>query len=255
EEEFINVLTRSRFTAYTEFGCCGGASPEYVKKYIMDEKDYLDCSPENPIWVSHHAFNAWSPTSWLRIPENEYYFGGYESVDELLELSLKVQRISYQSVFEEIRKQWPHCSMAINWDFNEPWPCAAGNSLVNWPAEPKPALEGVRAALRPRIASIRTGRNRYLTGECVEGEIWVLNDTAEASKPCKISVYAETGGERILISTVSAGEVAARSNGMSGRFSFKVKADVQRFFKIILDVENSPEMNSEYTFIHKKAEQ
>ncbi len=36
--------------------------------------------------------------------------------------------------------------MAINWYFNEPWPCAANNSLIQYPSLPKPAYNAVRAA-------------------------------------------------------------------------------------------------------------
>ena len=130
----------------------------------MSEENYQDFGGHNSVWVAHHAFDSWGPESWARPSEMDYYFGGYRDMDDYMEKSLKVQAISYQSLFEEMRKQWPHCSMAINWNFNEPWPCAAGNSLVNWPCHPKPAYYAVQAALRPTIASIRTRQNRYLTG-------------------------------------------------------------------------------------------
>ena len=55
--------------------------------------------------------------------------------------------------------------MAVNWDFNEPWPTAAGNSLINWPAHPKPCLAAVGQALRDRMLSLEMGRNRSLTGD------------------------------------------------------------------------------------------
>ena len=51
----------------------------------MDEKDYADCRPENPIWTSHHAFKAWNESCWLGIPDVMFFFGGYESVDDLVE--------------------------------------------------------------------------------------------------------------------------------------------------------------------------
>lgn len=253
-EEFITLLSRSYFTAYTEFGSSGCADPEYIKKYIMSEENYLDFGAHNEIWVAHHAFKAWGTESWARPSEIDYYFGGYESVDDYMHKSLAVQAISYQSLFEEMRKQWPHCSMAINWDFNEPWPCAAGNSLVNWPTVLKPAYFAVQAALRPTIASIRTRKNRYLIGEEMNAEVWVLNDSADEFNPTRVKVYLENKGEKKLIaeSTLPACEPRANKRAELG-FTLPVTEEMDTFFTVSLEVEGKPEMNSTYKFIAKKA--
>ena len=249
--EFITLLTYCRHTAYTEFGCCGGADPEYIKKYITSGDSYENCSPDNPVWVSHHAFKAWSPTSWLRIPETEYYFGGYTDTDDLMRKSLLIQSVCYKAMFEEMRKQAPRCSMALNWDFNEPWPCAAGNSLVNWPAEPKPALESVRQALRPTLASIRAFKNRYLTGETMKAEVWMLNDSQNAVDLEKINVYIDRNGTRELILSLCVDTVEARTNRKFGELRLPISADFPPLFKIALDVPSAPECNSEYIFFHR----
>ena len=252
-EEFITVLSRSYFTAYTEFGSSGCASPDYIKKYIMSEKDYLDFGKHNEMWVAHHAFDAWGPESWARPAEIEYYFGGYTSVDDFMEKSLAVQAISYQSLFEEMRKQWPHCSMAINWDFNEPWPCAAGNSLVNWPCHVKPAYYAVQAALRPTIASIRTGKNRYLHGEEMVGEVWILNDSADDFTPTRVNIYAESNGKKNLIGEVELPACAARENKRAAvGFTLPIDESFGTFFTVSLESEERPEINSTYKFIAKK---
>ena len=49
----------------------------------------------------------------------------------------------YKAIYEEARRQKPYCSMALNWCFNEPWPTAANNSIINWPNIPKPAFYAV----------------------------------------------------------------------------------------------------------------
>lgn len=252
ECEFLTVLTESHNVAYTEFGCCGGASPEYIKKYIMSEQEYLDCSVSSPVWVAHHAFKAWGmDDSWLRKSEVEYYFGSCTDVDNLMNKSLIIQSVCYRSMFEEMRKQWQHCSMAINWDFNEPWPCAAGNSLVNWPAEPKPALESVRQALRPQLASIRTGRNRYFAGETLHGELWMLNDTDEMLEGCEVELELCADGKNYAISTFSTERVEPRSNLKSGNISFTVPDSENGTFKLMLSVTNKPELSSEYTLFSR----
>ena len=250
-DEFITVLIKRNFTAYTEFGSCGGASPEYVKKYITDGESFENCTPENSVWVKHHAFKAWNVTSWLRKSEAEYYFGGYTDTEDLLRKTSMIQTVCYKTLFEEMRKQAPRCSMAINWDYNEPWPCAAGNSLVSWPAEPKPALESVRLALRPTLASIRAFKNRYVTGDTLTAEVWMLNDSANAVPPCEIKVYLETENGRKAISTVSTDSVDPRNNCKFGEFKIEITEDIPSIFKLILEVPGNPEYSSEYTMFKR----
>lgn len=251
-EEFITVLTKSSFTAYTEFGSSGGATPEYIKKYIMSEEDYNAISENHPVWRAHHAFGAWNSNSWLRPNEIEYYFGSYENTDDLMEKSLFVQSISYKALFEEMRKQWPHCSMAINWDFNEPWPCAAGNSLVNWPCEPKPAYYAVKDALRPTLVSIRTGKNRFTPGETLNAEVFLLNDSPNVYVDLEITAYLSMDGSDKKLATFSLSECTARSNVKVGDFSINIDHDIDTIFTIKLEVKNHPELNSIYQLINKK---
>ena len=141
--------------------------------------------------------------------------------------------------------------MAINWDYNEPWPCAAGNSLVSWPAEPKPALESVRLALRPTIASIRAFKNRYVAGDTLTAEVWMLNDSANEAEATEIKVYLETDGKRTEITTVSTDTVSARDNRKFGEFNIAITKDMPSIFKIVLEVPSNPEYSSEYTMFKR----
>ena len=208
-------------------------------------------SPENPVWVSHHGFKAWNDDSWLRPYEIEYYFGGYESNDDFMRKSLFVQAISYKALFEEMRKQWPHCSMAINWDFNEPWPCVAGNSLVNYPNVPKPALKAVGEALRDRMVSVRTCKNRFLTGESITAEVWMLNDTGFETKPETVKVYLGEGENKRLLATVKCDKVGKRENKKIGEFTLTVSESLPQIFTLTLLAENEKELSSTYSFIRK----
>ena len=250
-EEFITVLCRSYFTAYTEFGSSGGADPEYIKKYVMSEADYNDFSSKNDAWVAHHAFRAWTEDCWIRPGEIKYYFGDWTDTDDLMKKSLLVQSMSYKALFEEMRRQWPHCSMAVNWDFNEPWPCAAGNSLINWPCEIKPAYYAVKDALRPTIASIRTKKNRFLTDEIMTAELFILNDSANEIPELTVNAYIETSGKRHKITSHKTPPCPPRSNISYGSFELTVGEPIDQVFDIILEVEGHPEMSSHYQFIRK----
>ncbi len=252
--EFIEDVKTCRATGYTEFGCNGSSPKEYLLKYIMDEQTYAnDCNENNEIWREHHAFKAWNESCWMGIPDVHYFFGGYKNTDDLVEKSIYLQDMCYKSMFEEMRRQAPLCAMAINWDFNEPWPCAAGNSLVNWPAEPKSALASVGQALRPTLLSLDLPHNRYLSGEKLTGTLWVLNDSPDAAPATTTTVYLVNGESRTKLATLDTAEVAPRKNGKFGSFTLDVPADLSERFSIVLECDEHPEWRSEYALVHNIA--
>ena len=249
--EFIEDLKKSSNTAYTEFGCNGGAPKDYILKYIMDEDDYADCNEENEVWVAHHAFRAWTESAWLGVPEIYHYFGECGDVDDIMDKSLYLQAMCYKTMFEEMRRQAPKCMMAINWDFNEPWPCAAGNSLIAWPAIKKDAFYAVKEALRPTMLSLETPRNRFLTGESINAKLWLLNDSATESEPCVANVYLTSGDEKKLLAAIQVGSIGARQNAVAGEFVIEMTDDVDERFSISVECDN-PEYSSAYNLVHNK---
>lgn len=250
-EEYLTVFKESRMNAYPEFGCNGGASPEYILKYIMDGEDYLDCSPENEVWRAHHAFGAFGANDWLAPAEIRYYCGDIKNTDELLEKSLIIQASVYKTLFEEMRRQWPECSVALNWDLNEPWPCAAGNSLINWPCVEKPALTSVGEALRPTIVSVDVRKNRYRAGEIFSANIWILNDSSLPAESTKITVVLKNGKEEKTIGAFLSPKVPERSNMSFAEISFPITEDFSDRFTVFVFAENRSEWNSEYTFFKR----
>ena len=155
-------------------------------------------------------------------------------------------------MFEEMRRQAPLCAMAVNWDFNEPWPCAAGNSLVAWPAEPKSCLKSVGEALRPTLLSLEIPRNRYFSGETVEASVWILNDCDEVAKERVADVYLISDGKKTKLCTVSVPSASARSNVKGEGFSFTVTEELPERFGISIECAERPEISSVYSLVHNK---
>jgi beta-mannosidase len=140
-------------TAYTEFGCPGPSPVEVLKTFIPESE--LFPPRVGTSWESHHAFGVWMENSWLFPEVIERYFGASDSLEAMVAKGELLQCEGYKGLFEEARRQKPRSSMALNWCYNEAWPCAANNSLLCWPATPKPALYAVGAACRPTMASAR----------------------------------------------------------------------------------------------------
>ena len=173
--EVFREFLISNHTAYTEFGVPSVADVEILRQIIPPEEQFPIA--KTPSWVAHHAFDAWGEGAWLCMDTLKDYFGEPSSLEALVEGSNWLQSVGYQAAFEEMRKQWPHCSMMLNWCFNEPWMTAANNSIISYPAVPKPSYEFVKAAMRPKLFSARIEKFSWKEGETFAAELWLLNDT------------------------------------------------------------------------------
>ena len=254
DEELLTRFVHSHNTAYTEFGCPSVSPASYLRTF-MSPKDFNDCRPENEVWREHHAFNAWVKDSWARFCEAEYFFGGFEGTEDLCRKTAMIQSMCYQNEFEAMRQQWPHCAMAINWCLNEPWPTAAGNSLIAWPCVVKPAYYAVKAALRPRMASLGIEKQRWQPGERFHGRVWVFNDRPANLEALTVDAFyiAPGSSEERPLGSFPCQELAADSHAEVGG----VSVDLPRqdgLFRILLRVRSHPEMDSEYMLFCRAAE-
>ena len=190
----FQIFQSQRATAYSEFGCPGPSPADYLREFIP--ADELWPARPGTSWETHHAFNVWSsdPNYWINARAIEHYFGPSATLEEFTARGAWLQSEGYKSTFEEARRQAPRCAMALNWCFNEPWPTAANNSLVNFPARPKPAYFAVQAACRPILASARIPKFQWSTGELFSAELWLLNDSPEAAPSGEMVATLECDG-------------------------------------------------------------
>ena len=250
-EEFISLLTRSHNTAYTEFGCPAVSDSKQIKSF-MSPKDYEEWGPDNEVWVGHHGFHAWRAACWVRIPEVEYFYTGYTDKEDLFKKTEFLQCMSYRSCFEEMRRQWPHCAMALNWCFNEPWPTIGNNSLISWPDKVRPAYYAVKASLRPTLASLRVDHHLWHAGDTFQAEIWMLHDALEALEGGSITVSYSLGNMPYREwGTVRYPDIAPQTNFKSGMLSFVIPKDFEGEIHVKLCVEEREELSSEYTYLCK----
>ncbi len=173
----MSSFVHAHGTAYCEFGVSSIAALEDLIAIIPEEERFP--IKKTDAWVYHHAFGAWGETRWLCLEMLEKYFGTFDSLKAVVYASNLIQCAGYKAIFEEARRQWPYCSMAINWCFNEPWITAANNSLLTYPAKKKPAYFAVRDSLRPALPSARIPKIDWHSGERFEIELWYLNSAVE----------------------------------------------------------------------------
>lgn len=217
----FEIYRNSNSTAYTEFGCPSMASMEQLTSIFDNETLNNPANVDNSPWVIHHAFKAWRFNSWAHFDVIDRYFGKQKDVAGYVEKSQFLQCEGYKCIFEEARRQKPFCSMAINWDYNEPWKTAAGNNLLEYPSKKKSSYYAVKQALRPVMPSMRFDHFCYKPGETIHGELWLLNDTF-GSVSDTIDVYFTIGGEKKHVLSWNTGESDVGKNICGHTVSFKV---------------------------------
>lgn len=248
KEELITSVRKHHDTAYTEFGAPGMSNREVILSF-MSEEEFNKCEEGQPAWEGHFGFHAGWYESWVRKVEVNHYFGGFTDTDDLIRKTQFIQAMSYRSVFEEARFQWPHCSMVVNWCWNEPYACAANNSVLCWPDVPKPCHRSIALALRPQEAAFRVDRHLWNAGESFTGEIWILNDSADVLTNGNVTLEYNIGDGWAEWGMLRFGDVDPRRNQKCGVFTAEIPVDYDGLLKIRLKVDGRPDMDSEYSYI------
>lgn len=245
----FEIFNESECTAYTEFGVPSIADLEHLKRSFSEE------DVTNPrgggVWSVRNGFDAWGAPRWTCFNTYDGIFGRQESIEAYIEKSVRTQTVGYKYIFEEARRQWPTCSMALNWCFNEPWTNAAGNNLLYYGGEKKPCYYSVKDALRPVMPSARIDTYAFRAGGIFSAELWMLNDSCESISDT-VRAYVEIDGERIHVVDWSTGEVAARTNRRGHRIQYELpKEPRSEFFKLILESDHG-ESSYELLSVRKK---
>lgn len=208
----FEMFRQSQCTAYSEFGVPSIADMEILKEVIPVE--ILHTPMAGSPWETHKGYGSWNQAgedSWLCMYAMDLIFGKQESMEAYVDKSNWLQCEGLKCIFEEGRRQKPHCSMTLNWCFNEPWNNVAGPVIVAWPCRPKPAYYAVKEALRPVMPSAQIPHFSWTSGSLFTAELWMLNDSPEAVSDT-LKVYLETNGEKQHILDWNTGEVAANEN-------------------------------------------
>ena len=247
-QEAIEVMQNSKNTAYTEFGMPSISNVECLEQIAT--KDKLFPLVHNELTHEHHAFKAWcQEENWASVETIAHYFGESENLEQLVERGQFLQGVGYRFIFEEARRQKPYCSMAVNWCFNEPWPCIANNSLVCYPNYIKPAYYDVKEACRNVLASARYRKLKHKAGEMLDFDLWMLNDGVDSVKGDTVKVYVQVGSaepEHIIDWQFPNLEANTNLEGPTLRYQLP-KVEGAETFKIIL---SCGDYSSEYTLLY-----
>jgi beta-mannosidase len=249
----FDLYPRYQATAYMEFGVPSPPSAARLREVIPADEIW----PVGPTksWKAHNAFGAWhsgEPGSWLYPEVAEHYFGPAASLEQMVERLQLLQAEGYKAIYEEGRRQKPVCSAVACWVFNESWPCAANNSLVAWPCEPKPGYFAVAAANRPTMASARILRFDWKPGEEFAAELFLLHDGPAPLPACTVRVFLETASGRTELASWACPGAPANAHAAGPKVRGKVPQNQGQTFDVVLEVAGQPALGSRYTLAFKR---
>ena len=208
----FEMFRKSHNTAYSEFGVPSIAEMDVLREIIPEEL-LQDPQPNSP-WETHKGYGSWTQAgedSWLCMYIINEIFGRQRCMEAYIDKSNWLQCEGLKCIFEEARRQKPHCSMALNWCFNEPWNNCAGPVIVSYPCRPKKGYYAVGEALRDVMPSAGIPFFRWESGSLFNAELWMLNDSpAEVSDT--VDVYLEVLGNKTHILTWNTGTLPAGEN-------------------------------------------
>lgn len=248
EKDVFQYFNNAHFTAYTEFGVPSITDEESLRK-IIPENELFPINKTNS-WVYHNGFEAWGEEAWCFLSTLKYYFGQAKSLKEWSDNSEWLQSTGYQYVFEEARRQWPYCSMAINWCYNEPWINAANNCLITYPSKLKKAYFAVKNSLRSQIPTARISKFDWKSGEIFRAEVWYMNDSAYITND-EVTVSIVVGDEEYKLFDWNTGDVQPLSNKIGPSVNFELP-HVKGTNKMILKLKSKySDKCNEYELLYK----
>jgi len=243
-KDLFQWMARANYTAYTEFAVPGAANIEVLKSFIPTND--LFPPKRNTSWESHHAMGSWQADSWLDMPTLEHYFDTIRTIEELVAYSQLLQCEGLKFIYEEARRQKPYCSMALSWCYQEPWPTAANNSLINWPNEVKPAYYHVTKACRPILASARIPKFEWSAGGVFSCDLFMLNDSYRKLEKSNIEVIIQYDDKEMLLMRWDCPASNDFCNVEGPTVTVEIPEMDSDFFTLLVRVVDKPEYNSSY---------
>ena len=195
----------------SEFGLQAPPQTATLRSFIPPE----DLWPPGPSWTYHGA-----GLKKLQRYARPFLRESEATLDAFVQASQEAQAHGLQVAIEHYRRRKLRgCGGTLIWQLNEPWP-AISWALLNHDRQPKPAYEAVKRLFTPLLVSVDYGPGHLRPGDRLEGDVWLINDLAQAFSGCLVEVLLQDETGQAANRFAQAIDVAADSAGIVGRLSW-----------------------------------
>ncbi len=138
---------------WTEYGAAGASSVNTLRR-IMPEGSLWPIRSDDPHWAWHKGFRAYGAANWLGSKQHTALFGELPDLETTVKVSQFVQAEALRYANQAMRRRRPHLSACAFWTYNEPWPNAAHDCVVEHYGAPKMAYYYVMQSYAPVDVSL-----------------------------------------------------------------------------------------------------
>ena len=243
--EGLTTIVKNEGTAFTEFACGGPSQWEYLESFMS--KEAMENPFEDTMWIKRHAFiKEFEKERWLDIEGIKKLSGCSDDPKEIVAVGNEIQCVMYKCMFEAVRRKWPYASMCMNWCYNEPWPTAAGNGLVNYPAVKRPCYYAIQSALKDKKLSLEFSKVSWVSGETMKCAAWLLNDSNDNIENIRAEIYLLFDGKEEKIAECDFSNTSAYTNSKGVEFDVNVPNVKGGRFTLIIRSENDKTLGEKY---------
>jgi beta-mannosidase len=193
-----------------------------LKKFIPEEELW----PPGLSW-GHH----WADLQRLRM-QNFDTFGEERtgSLEEFVNATQDAQGTIFQLSVEHFRRAKPRTSGIALCHFITYWPDMKWGIVDNY-QEPKRSYYYVQRAYQPLLVSLKFDRRRWKKDETFTGQLWIINDTYQEYRNCRIKLtVCDDSGKCLNEQDVEVATIAADSSAPSASVSWDIAAQARNYF-------------------------
>ncbi len=164
-------------------------------------------------WLPAADDSSWSPDAIPGAQTGKFHYMWFDTqhtLEDWVRASQRHQEWATRLFAERFRRDNRMVSFAIHL-FIDAFPASWMKAIMDCERQPKPAYFAYRNALEPLTVSIRTDRWAFTSGEAMEFEFWVCNDTPEAPTSLRLRWQIEHDGRVIFARKGPAAVEAVRS--------------------------------------------
>jgi beta-mannosidase len=216
------------FPIVPELAITSVPSVDSLKKFIPENELW----PPGPSW-GHH----WADFHRLRM-QNFDTFGDERigSLEEFADATQDAQGTIFQLSVEHFRRAKPRCSGIALCHFITYWPDMKWGIVDNY-QQPKRSYRYVQRAYQPLLVNLQFDRRRWKQDETFTGKVWIVNDTYQEYKNCKIELaVTDENDSRLHEQIMDVASVSADSSTALTEVSWMIDGLVAKQFHVHLSL-------------------